>query len=262
MLFSWFKNRRRRKILADPFPPAWDDVLGRNLAHLALLADAEQSKLRRAMQIFIAETGFEGCRGLEMTDEVRVTVAASACILVLGMDDFYFDNVQTVLVYPDEFLVPDRQSVADDLVLEGESERLGEAHHRGPVVLAWKEALDNARNPGYGQNLIFHEFAHQLDMLNGDFDGTPTIADVRLRQRWAEIMEREYERLCEAADRRKKTLLDPYGATDPAEFFAVVTECFFDLPWELEQRHAELYALLRDYFGQDPARWPRPPLAG
>ena len=142
--------------------------------------------------------------------------------------------------------------------MEGESERLGEAHHRGPVVLAWKEALANAQEPGHGRNLVFHEFAHQLDMLNGDFDGTPNLDDAGLRQRWADIMDREYQRLCKAADRGKKTLLDPYGATDPAEFFAVVTECFFDLPWELERRHAELYALLRDYFRQDPARWTQP----
>ncbi len=214
--------------------------------------------LSRATQIFVAEKEFEGCGGLKLTDEIRVTVAALASILVLGLDDFYFDNVQTVLIYPEEFLVPDRQPIADDLVVEGESERLGKAHHRGPVILAWAEALDNARRPGFGQNLVFHEFAHQLDMLNGAFDGTPAIDDAPLRRRWTLVMGREYDRLCRAADLGKKTLLDPYGATDPAEFFAVVTECFFDRPWELERRHAELYAVLRDYFRQDPARWPEP----
>jgi Mlc titration factor MtfA (ptsG expression regulator) len=258
MLFSWLKNRRRRKILAEPFPPAWQEIIAQNVGHHAWLAEAERARLCRATQIFMAERSFEGCGGLELTDEIRVTVAASACILVLGLDDFYFDNVQTVLVYPNEFVVPDRQPIADDLIMEGESERLGEAHRRGPVILAWAEALDNARRPGYGTNLIFHEFAHQLDMLNGDFDGTPAIDDASLRRRWAEVMDREYETLCDAADRGKKTLLDPYGATDPGEFFAVVTECFFDLPWKLERRHADLYGVLRDYFRQDPARWPAP----
>jgi MtfA peptidase len=258
MLFSWLKQRRRRRILADPFPPAWQDVLDRNVAHLAWLPEAEHVLLRRATQIMVVEKSFEGCGGLVLTDEIRVTVAALASILVLGMDDCYFENVQTVLVYPEEFLVPDRQPIADDLTIEGASERLGEAHHRGPVILAWAEALDNARQPGYGQNLVFHEFAHQLDMLNGAFDGTPAIGDGALRRRWALVMDREYERLCRAADRGKESLLDPYGATDPAEFFAVVTECFFDLPWQLAERHAELYALMRDYFGQDPAQWRRP----
>src|SRR6516165_9462511 len=114
MLFSWFRNRRRRRILAEPFPPAWAEVLHQNVGHLALLPDADREKLHRATQIFLAETGFEGCRGQEITDEVRVTIGASACILILGMEDFYFDNVQTVLVYPDEFLVPERRHVADE----------------------------------------------------------------------------------------------------------------------------------------------------
>jgi MtfA peptidase len=262
MLFSWLKNRRRRKILAEPFPAAWDDVLRRNVGHLALLSDAERGKLRRATQIFIAEKGFEGCGGLPMTDEVRVTIAAEACIPVLGMGDFVFDNVQTVLIYPDRFVVPDERPIADNLVEAGETKTLGIAHYRGPVALGWKDALENARNPAHGENLVFHEFAHQLDVLNGAMDGTPTIDDERLRQRWADVMAGAYDRLCRAAERGKKTLLDPYGATNPAEFFAVVTECFFDLPWELERRYGELYALMRDYFCQDPARWPESPLAG
>jgi Mlc titration factor MtfA (ptsG expression regulator) len=258
MLFSWLKNRRRRKVLAEPFPPAWRDVLQQNVGQLAWLSEEERTRLCTATRIFLAEKQFEGCGGLELTDEVRVTIAAEASILALGMDDYYFDNVQTVLVYPSEFVVPDREPIAGELLLEGESERLGEAHHRGPVILAWAEALENARRPGHGQNLVFHEFAHQLDMLNGSFDGTPAIDDVALRRRWARVMKREYDRLCAAADHRKKTLLDPYGATNEAEFFAVVTECFFDQPWDMERRHAELYALLRDYFRQHPARWPEP----
>jgi hypothetical protein len=262
MLFTWLKNRRRRKILAEPFPAAWEDVLRRNVCHLAWLSEAERGKLRRVTQIFVAEKSFEGCGGLPMTDEVRVTIAAEACILVLGMSDFVFDNVQTVLIYPDRFVVPQERPVADFLVDTGETEDLGVAHYRGPVAIGWKDALENARARGQRDNVVFHEFAHQLDSLNGAFDGTPTIDDASLRQRWAGIMEREYDALCRAAERGKKTLLDPYGATDPAEFFAVATECFFGLPWQLERRHAELYALMRDYFLQDPARWPEPPRAG
>src|ERR1043166_934029 len=258
MLFSWFRNRRRRKITAEPFPPAWEAILQNNVGHLAFFSDTERNALRRATQIFVAEKSFEGCRGQPIDDEVRVTIAAEASILILGMSDFFFDNVQTVLVYPDEFLVPDRRPIGDELSVEGESVHLGEAHWHGPVIVAWNETLKGARDPGYGQNLVFHEFAHQLDMLNGEPDGVPVIHEITLRHRWAEVMEREYDRLCEAADRHKKTLLDPYGATDEAEFFAVVTECFFDLPWELEKRHADLYGVLRDYFNQDPARWPRP----
>ena len=261
MLFSWLRRRRRRKILADPFPAEWVGILERNVGHYAWLDDARREKLRRDVQVFVAEKDWEGCRGLKLTDEIRVTIAGSACLLVLGMGDYVFDNVYTILVYPKAFVVPDRVAVADDVVLHGESERLGEAHHRGPVVLDWEEALENARRPGYGQNLVFHEFAHQLDMLNGAFDGTPDLPTAGLRSRWAAVMGEEYKRLVRAADRGRETLLDPYGATDPAEFFAVVTETFFDEPWELERQHRVLYELLRDYFQQDPARWPEPPVA-
>lgn len=257
-MFSWFKNRRRRQILSEPFPSVWDDVLRDNVGHLGWLSDDECAKLRRATQIIIAETEFEGCGGVDMTDEVRVTVAASASILVLGFDDFYFDNVQTVLVYPDKFLVPAQQPIAGDLGVHGELAILGEAVPHGPVILAWADVLANARAPGHGQNLVFHEFAHQLDMLNGYSDGVPAFDEPDLGERWPRVMDREYARLCRAADRGKRTLIDPYGATNPAEFFAVVTECFFDLPWELERRHAALYAVLRDYYRQDPAQWPDP----
>ena len=262
MLLSWLKNRRRRKILAGPFPAAWLDVLRQNVGHHAWLQEAERAKLRRAVQIFLAETEFEGCRRLKITDEIRVTIAGSACLLVLGFDDYYFDNVQTVLVYPRGFVVREQRALAGDVVIQGESERLGEAHHRGPVILDWEIVLEHARDPGHGENLVFHEFAHQLDMRNGAFDGTPDLADEALRRRWARVMDDEYNRLVGAADRGRRTFLDPYGATDPAEFFAVVTETFFDLPWEMRRRHPELYELLRDYFRQDPATWPEPPAAG
>jgi Mlc titration factor MtfA (ptsG expression regulator) len=259
MLFAWLKNRRRRKILTEPFPAAWTDVLRYNVGHYAWLAETERAKLRQATQLFLAETDFEGCRGLKITDEVRVTVAGSACLLVLGLEDYYFDNVQTVLVYPRGFVVREQRALAGDVVLQGESERLGEAHQRGPVILDWEVVLDNARQPGYGENLVFHEFAHQLDLLNGAFDGTPDLPTAELRRRWAVVMEAEYNRLVSAANHGRRTFLDPYGATDPAEFFAVVTETFFDLPWEMRRQHPELYALLRDYFRQDPASaWPEP----
>jgi Mlc titration factor MtfA (ptsG expression regulator) len=266
MLLSWFKNRRRRKILAAPFPAAWLDVLRQNVGHYAWLDEAERAKLRRAVQIFLAETEFEGCRGLKITDQTRVTIAGSACLLVLGFDDYYFDDVQTVLVYPRAFRIRGQEVLAGEAVVEGETSTLGVLHHRGPIALNWALVKRNAREPGqrrdapgHGENLVFHEFAHQLDMRNGAFDGTPDLADEALRRRWARVMDDEYNRLVRAADRGRRTFLDPYGATDPAEFFAVVTETFFDLPWEMRRRHPELYGLLRDYFRQDPAAWPEPP---
>jgi Mlc titration factor MtfA (ptsG expression regulator) len=259
MFFTWLKNRRRSKILADPFPPAWQETIETHVGHYAVLGEPERTKLRTCVQLMLAEKEWEGCRGLELVDDMRVTIAALAGILVLGFDDFYFDNVQTILVYPDEFVVKQERGLGGGASVEEESERLGEAHYRGPVILSWKEIEENARLPGYGQNLVFHEFAHQLDMLNGAFDGTPNLPSDELAQRWAKVMDVEYRRLQRAERRHRETLLDPYGASDPAEFFAVTTECFFDAPQAMHAEYPALYELFRDYYRQDPAKWP--PLA-
>jgi Mlc titration factor MtfA (ptsG expression regulator) len=256
MLFSWLRNRRRRKILAAPFSGEWQTILHEGVGHYGLLADSQQKKLRDAVQIMIAEKEWEGCRGLELTDEVRVTIAALAAILILGFDDFYFDNVATILVYPNAYVVKEERAIGGGATVEQESGRLGEAHFRGPVILSWAELAENALAPGSGQNLVFHEFAHQLDMLNGAFDGTPNLPTNELAGRWAKLMDKEYRRLQRAERIGRDTLLDPYGATDPAEFFAVATECFFDSPHAMQREYPPLYELFRDYYRQDPAAWP------
>ena len=140
------------------------------------------------MRIFIAEKTFEGCKGLEMTDEMQVTIAGLACLLIVAMDDFYFDNVQTILLYPSGFVVPAKNSLTHETYLEAKSERLGEAHYRGPVILSWSEIQAEMREPGYGHNLVIHEFAHQLDMLNGEADGVPLLSD-EMSERWQTIMD-------------------------------------------------------------------------
>lgn len=255
MLFSWLRKRRRRNLLAGLFPEAWLTTLQDEVGHYGLLTDADQKKLRDGVQIMLAEKDWEGCRGLDLTDDKRVTIAALAAILILGLDDFYFDNVLTILVYPNEYVVKEERAIGGGATMEADSDRLGEAHGRGPVILSWAEIRQNALGPGYGQNLVFHEFAHQLDMLNGVFDGTPNLPTGELAQRWAQIMDKEYRRLQHADRRGRDTLLDPYGATDPAEFFAVATECFFDAPRAMQREYPTLYELFRDYYRQDPATW-------
>src|SRR5947208_161670 len=137
MLFAWLRRRRRRNILAEPFPEAWRTILHERVGHYHAISDAEQQKLRDAVQIMLAEREWEGCRGLELTDEMRVTIAALAAILILGLDEFYFDNVATILVYPNAFVVKEERAIAGGATIEGESDRLGEAHYRGPVILSW-----------------------------------------------------------------------------------------------------------------------------
>ncbi len=255
MLFSWLKNRRRRKILAEPFAEAWLNILRAQVGHYSVLNDAEQRKLQDAVQIMLAEKGWEGCRGLELTDARRVVIAALAAVLVLGFDDFYFDNVQTILVYPNAFIVKEERAIDGGASLVEEDDSLGIAAHRGPIVLSWAELEENAASPGEGFNLVFHEFAHKLDALNGAMDGTPNLPTDDLAQRWAALMNVEFRKLQRAERTGRETLLDPYGASDPAEFFAVATECFFDAPQAMASTYPQMYALFREYYRQDPAAW-------
>jgi MtfA peptidase len=256
MLFSWLRKRRRRQLLAETMPVDWQKVLTDCVGHYVLVGDAQRRKLADIVRIMLAEKDWEGCRDLELNDAMRVVIAASAGVLILGFDDFYFDNVRTILVYPNAFVVRQERALEGGATLEEDSERLGEAHHRGPVIVAWDELEENALHPGYGQNLVFHEFAHQLDMLNGAFDGTPNLATSQLAERWSKTMNREFVRLQRDESRGRHTVLDPYGANDPAEFFAVTTECFFDAPRAMRGAYPELYQLFVDYYRQDPAEWP------
>jgi Mlc titration factor MtfA (ptsG expression regulator) len=254
MLLSWLRKRRRRRIASRPFPERWRDYLHHNVAHYRFLSEAEQAKLRDDLRIFIAEKNWEGCGGLIMTDEIRVTIAAMASLLVLGMKHNYFDRVKSVLVYPSTYVAADSPWHGTGIIDEAGEARLGEAWYRGPVVLAWDEARTDGRLRHHGQNVVFHEFAHQLDMLDGVINGTPPLKSEEEAQRWHDVMTREYQRLIRSAESGRATLLDTYGATNEGEFFAVATECFFERPLAMSERHPELYELLRDYYQQDPAK--------
>ncbi len=253
MLFSWLKRRRRQKLLAEPFPAAWREYLEANFAHYHLLTAAEQAKLRDDLRVLIAEKEWEGCGGQEITDEVKVSVAAQAALLVLGMDENYFDRAVSILVYPRHYLIPQSESLGGSAVLEGEVAVEGQAHYRGPVILSWDEVLNEGRDPSEGRNLVYHEFAHQLDMEDGEVNGTPLLPDRDLARRWQEVLADEYQRLLDDVEDGLPTLLDEYGTTNPGEFFAVATETFFTRSAPLRRRHRELYAVFREYYRQDPA---------
>ena len=252
MLFGWFKRRRRRKLLAEPFPDAWLAPLREALPCYDALSEDERRRLRDDLRIFIAEKTWTGCGGFEMTDRARVVVAAQACLLLLHLDHDYYKDVREVLMYPSTFVVPDRSLGPGGVVSEAERATLGQAWRRGPVVLAWDSVRGGAANAEDGRNLVYHEFAHKLDLLDEVADGTPPLRRRERYEAWRRVMTREYERLIEASGRGRATLLDRYGATNPAEFFAVATEIFFEQPRQMRRRHPDLYALLRDYYRQDP----------
>ncbi len=255
MIFSWLKNRRRRKLLARPFSPQWLEWLDSNVRLYALLPKAYQAKLRNLVKIFVAEKNFEGCGGLELSDENRVTIAAGASLLVLGIEsNYYFDRVRTILVYPDMYLHPQRRQ-AGSVVIENDMAMLGEHHHDGPIILSWKHVLEGGRNPHNGQNLVLHEFAHHLDGLAGAMDGAPPLGSRQETRDWRRVTDAEYHRLSRMSRQGQPTLLDWYGATDRAEFFAVTTECFFERPKAMRDWHPDLYDIFCEFFQQNPACW-------
>jgi MtfA peptidase len=219
------------------------------------LTTAEQRELQRNIEVFVVEKNFEGCGGLQMTDEIRVTIAAYACILLLHIENHdYYPRLRSILVYPHAYVVSEARSAVGNLVVEGDEARAGESWHTGAVVIAWDHVLRRPTDPGGNGNVVYHEFAHQLDQEKGVATGAPLLPKPSMYHAWARILGREYKALSEAAAANRPTLLDHYGATNPAEFFAVATECFFGQAIQLKERHAELYEELKLYYGQDPAR--------
>jgi Mlc titration factor MtfA (ptsG expression regulator)/lipoprotein NlpI len=242
-------RRQRAELLSVPFPAEGRAFLDENVLLYRLLTEAQRTKLEDAFRIFSAEKSWEGCAGFQITDEVKLTIASQACLLVLGFEDYYFDELQTILVYPGGFLAPARAALEEETKLEA---RLGEAHWRGPVILSWWQSRWDARRLGRS-NLVLHEFAHKLAELGDPHVGMPPLEDDDLAKRWETVMQPEYERLAEDAAYQRPSLLSHYGAENRAEFFAVASECFFLQPTALRQRHPELYQLLTACYRQDPA---------
>ena len=256
-MLEWWAERRRTKTLEEPFPADWGRVLARNVQHYRRLDPARQQRLRDLVQVFVAEKRWEGCGGLELTDEMRVTIAAQACLLVLELPHRLYENVDAILVYPSTVLRPAPQLGvfvrSSNPVASGPIALLGEAHAHGPVVLAWDRVLHDGKHPRDGHNLVYHEFAHKLDMLDGHADGTPPLATRQQRQRWHDVCERAFLSLRTRTERGEATFLAEYGATNEAEFFAVVTEQFFEQPGALCSSERELYGVLSEFYRQDPA---------
>ncbi|MEQ8273547.1 MAG: zinc-dependent peptidase [Deltaproteobacteria bacterium] len=250
MILEWWADRRRRAILAEPFPDAYRAILAANVPHVELLDDDERTELERMVQVFVAEKNWEGCGGQEIDDEVKVTVAGQACLLILGLDHTLYRNVESILVYPSTVVAPETE--VPGTLARGGVPILGQVMRGGPVILAWDAVKHGAHNPGDGKNVVYHEFAHKLDLLDGAADGTPPL-DREQYDAWVDACGRAYVELVARSERNRKTFLDDYGATNEAEFFAVATEFFFEKPTQMRKKHPALYAVLRDFYRQDPA---------
>lgn len=238
-------------------PPEWELILRSNMGLYQHLSAEDQSELKRHMLVFLSEKRFEGCRGVEINDEIRVTIAGNACLLLLHRRTDYFPELLTILVYPSAFFVEHKHVDEHGFEMTEVMENAGESWDRGNVILAWDSARRGALDPRDGLNVILHEFAHQLDSAAGDVDGAPLMESREMAKGWAEVFQREYNQLCEDVEAGRETVLDDYAATDPAEFFAVSVETFFEQPRQLLEHHPELYAALHGFFKQDPASWRR-----
>ena len=252
-IFDFFRRRRRRRLREQAFPDEWRPFVDANFEMFHRLSGDDQKELLQHMNVFLEEKTFEACGELEMTDEIRVTIAAEACLLLLHHDEpHYYPDLSTILVYPHAYVARAKQVLPGGIVIEGDSARLGESWIRGCVVLSWDDVRRGAADAADGHNVVFHEFAHQLDQEDGASDGAPILERRSQYVAWARVLGKEYEELQKRAQRGRRTDIDAYGATNPAEFFAVVTEAFFERPKSLRKKHPELYEELSMFYKQDP----------
>ncbi|HDK44966.1 MAG TPA: zinc-dependent peptidase [Actinobacteria bacterium] len=242
-------KRRFRKALATPFPEAWRDLLAARVSWYALLDPPEREKMENLTRMFLSQTRFEGAGGLEMDDQIRVVIAYQACLLVLNLGIELYRDVTAVIVYPSAVVKAGSRGISDGIVDDGAFPMAGEARLHGPVVVVWDAALRQARHPERGHNVVFHEFAHKIDMSDGAADGMPPLPSRSAQLEWHATMEETLRRVRST----HATSLDPYAGTNAAELFAVATEGFFDAPAALRRSVPALYTMLSDFYGQDPA---------
>ncbi len=256
-MFKWLENHHRKEILKQPFPVQWREILKDRVTHYSFLNSDEKNHLEQLVQVFIAEKKFEGCNGLEITDEIRVVISAGACLLILGLPHDLFRKLITIIVYPSTVFTPPPRAglfITQSLIVEHpQTAILGQAFMSGPVILVWDAVRREARHPESGHNVVYHEFAHYLDMLDGVADGTPGLHSREQYRIWADVFSREFFQLRRKSKKGKKTFLDAYGAKNEAEFFAVATEFFFDKPVQMQKKHKALYDVLSDFYLQDTA---------
>ncbi len=248
-MFGFSRRRQRKERYAAGFLPQWRDLLAERLIHWKLLDDDERARLEAIALELIADKRWEAAQGFELDDDIIVTIAGQAALIAIGLPDDCYSDVGSIIVHPTTVVLTGEHSQVSGLVSDAPMSILGEAHYGGPVIIVWDAALKEARHPGSGHNVVFHEFAHKLDMLDGSVDGTPPLATPEQFTQWVEVCTRVFEQVARG---EAGSSLGPYASVNPAEFFAVATEVFFDDPEGLHHEHADLYSVLSDYYRQDP----------
>lgn len=256
-LLLWLPKYRVRRALAHPFPRHYAKILRRNVPAFSRMPADLQLQLKRLIQQFLLQKKFVGCDGLEITDEIKVTIAGKACLLLLNRPTDVYPELSFVLVYPSAFIVPHKEVAAGGLVTHHEQTLLGQSWSDDRVILAWDHVLQNNVAAEPGHDVVLHEFAHQLDSESGSVNGAPVMLSKARYTRWSTVLSHEFALLQEAVQHGHHGVIDHYGASNPAEFFAVVTEAFFEKSVALGQEHPELFAALKEYYCVDPREWMR-----
>ena len=246
---------KRKRIRDRPFPAAWREILKRRVPLVRALPADLQLQLKQHIQVLLAEKAFIGCDGLTVTDEMRVTIAAQACLLILNRPRYYYPNLRQILVYPGSFVVDRAHTDGIGVAHHARQVLSGESWSEGQVVLSWHDTLEGAAIPDDGQNVVIHEFAHQLDQETGEANGAPVLARRDQYARWSQVLGAEFRLLQRRTARGVDPLFSDYGATDPAEFFAVISEVFFEQPQRMADEHPALYRELTLLYRLDPLSW-------
>jgi len=250
----WYPDWRDQRIATRPFPENWQTLLTRAIPYLDKLSAQEREQLKSNIQLFLAKKRFHGCGGLAITDEIRLTIAAQACMLLLNRPTGVYPRLEHILVYPDAFVSNHDNFNEDGTMATDRHGLLGESWHHGKVILSWDDVQRGVANIHDGHNVVLHEFSHQLDSESGSANGAPLL-HTNSYTAWAHILAEEFEELNDDLEHHHKSVMDYYGATNPAEFFAVATETFFEKPRQLSDKHPELFELLKNYYAVDPTDW-------
>jgi len=251
----YWRAYQRNKIKAQPFKKEWRKIIQQRMPYFRQMPTDLQLQLKQHIQVFLAEKHFVGCNGVIITDEIRVTVAAQACLLLLNRQTNYYPKLRTILVYPSAFIKQQRSNAAGGIEHTQQVTLAGESWDFGKVVLSWQDTVAGADIPNDGRNVVIHEFAHQLDQETGRANGAPILAKGQSYQAWSEAFLVQFDQLRKQASAGVPSLFDYYGATEPAEFFAVASEVFFEQPQAFFDQYPTLYQQLRQFYHVDPVYW-------
>ncbi len=245
---------RRRRLLSRPISQEWRQIVCASLPCYMVMTAQEQERLWQLIVLFLHDKHFHGCQGLEIDDEIRLTIACHACLLLLKRPFSMYQSVRHVLVYPDAFLVRHEAWHEDGTMHAAEQELAGESWDQGKVILSWRDIQEGIADFSDGHNVVLHEFAHQLDGMSGEVNGTPPLQGLD-QNRWRQAFEHAFASLQAQAEAGEDSLLDPYGASNPAEFFAVATEAFFEQSHDLAHQYPDLFEQLLAFYRIDPRVW-------